>query len=212
MQTKSKELIKGYEQSLVKIILNCVSELPFSFGKKKIVGVLRGSKSSYVIDHKLYQLDMYGILPDFKVKYLYCVLEKMQEQGLLEVEMVSNFGNRPTLTVTQAGKDFLDGKSSTDVDFATALSNREITLLNDQEQVLFDDLRQLRRDLASEQGLPAFMICGNICLREVAKTKPKSEPELLLINGIGESFVHNYGNDFLGAIELFDYSENIPSE
>jgi ATP-dependent DNA helicase RecQ len=169
MKTKAEELIKGYEQSLVKVIHKCNEELPFSFGKKKIVGVLRDSKSSYVIDHKLYQLNMYGILPDFKVKYLYCVLEKMQEQGLLEIEMVSGFGNLPTLKVTHAGKDFLDGKSSTDVEFAAILSDKEVTLLDDQEQVLFDDLRQLRRDLASEQGLPAFTICGNICLREWRK-------------------------------------------
>lgn len=65
MQTKAKELIKGYEQSLVKVILYCICELPFSFGMKKTVGVLRGSKSSYVFNHNLHQLDMYGFLPDF---------------------------------------------------------------------------------------------------------------------------------------------------
>ena len=176
------------------------------------MGVLRGSKSSYVIDHNLYLLDMYGILPDFKVKYLNCVLESMQEQGLLAIEMVSDFQNRPTLKVTKEGKDFLDGKSPTDVEFAATLSNKEVTLLNDQEQVLFEDLRQLRRDLAFDKGLPAYMICSTISLREVAKTKPKSEHELLLINGIGENIVHNYGEDFLRVIELFDNPEKLVSE
>ena len=77
---------------------------------------------------------MYGILPDFKAKYLRSVIELMQEQGLLAIKMVSNFGNLPTLILTQEGKDTLDGKSSTDVDFATRLSDRDITLLNDQER------------------------------------------------------------------------------
>jgi uncharacterized protein YpbB len=83
MQPQAKEIIKEYERSLVKVILYCICELPFSFGKQKIIGVLRGSKSSFVIDHELYQLDMYGILPDYKVKYLNFVLERMQDQGLL---------------------------------------------------------------------------------------------------------------------------------
>jgi len=212
MQTKSKEIIKGYEQSLIKIILFCISELPFSFETKKVIGVLRGSKSAYVINHDLYQLEMYGILPDFKVKYLKSVIERMQEQGLLAIEMVSDFGNLPTLKLTQEGKDYLDGKSSTDVEFAATLSDREITLLNDQEQVLYEDLRQLRFKLSVDKAVPAYVICHNITLREIAKSKPKSERELLLINGVGENFVHNYGKDFLRVIELFEPSENMYTE
>jgi len=212
MQTKSKELIKGYEQSLVKMILYCISELPFSFGTKKVIGVLRGSKSAYVIDHDLYQLEMYGILPYFKVKYLKSVIDKMQEQGLLAIEMVSDFNNLPTLKLTEEGKDYVDGKSSTDVEFAVTLSDREITLLNDQEQVLYEDLRQLRFNLSVDKAVPAYVICHNITLREIAKLKPKSEDELLLINGIGENFVHNYGKDFLRIIELYENPEHMYSE
>ncbi|MFC1923202.1 RQC domain-containing protein [Chloroflexota bacterium] len=204
MQTKSNEIIKGYEQSLVKIILYCISELPFSFGTKKVIGVLRGSKSAYVIDHELYQLEMYGILPDFKVKYLKSVIEKMLEQGLLVIKMVSDFRNLPTLILTQEGKDFLDGKSSTNVDFAASLSDGEVILLDEQELVLFENLRQLRRDLAFDKEIPAYMVCSTISLRELAKSKPKSELDLPLVNGIGESFVLNYGADFLKIIELYN--------
>jgi len=203
MQPQAKEVIKEYERSLVKVILYCIHELPFSFGKKKIIGVLRGSKSSYVIDHDLYQLDMYGILPDFKVKYLNCVLERMLEEGLLAVEMVSDFQNRPTLIVTQEGKKFLDGLSLIEIRFAARLSDKDVIILNDQEQILFDDLRKRRRNIASDQEIPAFMICGNICLREMAKKKPLSIAEMLQINGIGEKFIGEYGNDFLFIIKQF---------
>ena len=209
MRTNSKEIIKGYEQSLVKVILYCISELPFSFGTKKVIGVLRGSKSAYVIDHELYQLEMYGILPNFKVKYLRSVIEKMQEQGLLAIEMVSGFGNRPTLIITREGRDYLVGESSTDVEFAVTLSDKEVILLNEQELVLFGDLRQLRRDLAFDKGIPAYMICSTISLRELAKSRPKSDEELLLITGIGANIVHNYGADFLRVIDLYENSEKL---
>jgi ATP-dependent DNA helicase RecQ len=162
-----------------------------------------------VIDHELYLLEMYGILPDFKVKYLKSVIEKMQVHGLLAIEMVSDFGNLPTLKITREGKDYLDGKSSTDVEFAVTLSDREVILLNEQELVLFEDLRQLRRDLASDKGIPAYMICSTISLRELAKAQPKSEDDLFLISGIGTHIVNNYGADFLKVIELYEKSENL---
>jgi len=45
----------------------------------------------------------------------------------------------------------------------------------------------------------------------MAKSKPKSERELLLINGIGEKFIHNYGDDFLGVIAVFKNPEKMYS-
>lgn len=209
MQPQAKEVIKEYERSLVKVILYCICELPFSFGKKKIVGVLRGSKSSYVVDHELYRLDTYGILPDFKGKYLNSIIESLLDRGLLKVEMVSDFHNRPTLTVTQEGKKFLDGLSSTEILFAARLSDKEVILLDDQEQVLYDCLRGRRRNLASDKDVPPYVICHNTSLREIAKKKPQSEMELLQINGIGKKFVTNYGEDFLSVIKQFDEPEQL---
>ena len=88
MNNIAQDVIQAYEQSLVKIILYCIAELPFQFGMKRIVQVLRGSKSSFVIDHEIYKPDMYGILPNFRAAYLDRVIEKMREQGLLTIEMV----------------------------------------------------------------------------------------------------------------------------
>jgi superfamily II DNA helicase RecQ len=81
MNNIAQDVIQAYERSLVKIILYCIAELPFQFGMKRIVQVLRGSKSSFVIDHEIYKLDMYGILPNFRSAYLDRVIEKMREQG-----------------------------------------------------------------------------------------------------------------------------------
>jgi uncharacterized protein YpbB len=73
---------------------------------KRIVQVLRGSKTSFVIDHEINKLDMYGILPNFRSAYLDRVIEKMREQGLLTIEMVvSPYGSLPTIIITQKGED-----------------------------------------------------------------------------------------------------------
>ena len=59
MNKATQEVIRSYEQSLVKIILCCISELPFQFGKNKLIRVLTGSKSSFVIDYEIYKLEVY---------------------------------------------------------------------------------------------------------------------------------------------------------
>jgi len=194
----TQEVIRGYGQSLVKIILCCSPELPFQFGKNKLIRVLTGSKSSFVIDHEIY-----GILPNFRHAYLETVINKMQEADLLEIEMVSQYQNRPTLKITQKGRDCLDGQYNADIRFAQGLSDKEVILLDDEEQELFEEPRAKRNVLATEKSIPAYAVCSNIRLREMDKYKPMNESELLSIKGIGGKFTQNYGDDNLGSIESF---------
>ena len=204
MNNFAQDVIQAYERSLVKIILYCIAELPFQFGMKRIVQVLRGSKSSFVIDHEIYKLDMYGILPNFRSAYLDRVIEKMREQGLLTIEMVvSRYGNLPTIKITDKGEDYLVSKYEAHINFAQELSDREVILLDDKEKILFEELKQIRRDLSVEEEIPAYMVCSTISLREIAKSKPKTGSELLNVHGIGEKFMQKYGNGFICAIKLF---------
>ena len=64
-------------------------------------------------------------------------------------------------------------------------------------------------NLSVDKAVPAYVICHNITMREIAKSQPKSEYELLLINGVGEKFVHNYSKDFLRVIELHKYPDQM---
>ncbi len=203
MHIHSQDVIQDYEQALIKIILGCIKELPLSFGIKKVTGVLRGSKSIFIIDHELYKLDSYGILPTFKTKYLKTIIEKMIKHGLLEIEMVSEYKNLPTLIITQKGQNFLENKISENIKFVDELSDRDVILLNTEEQRLYDALRELRRDTAKEEDQPAYIICGNISLREMAKFKPETDAELLSITNIGEKFIQKYGYGFLEVIKSF---------
>jgi ATP-dependent DNA helicase RecQ len=131
------------------------------------------------------------------------IIEKMIKHGLLEIEMVSEYKNLPTLIITQKGQNFLANKISENIKFVGELSDRDVILLNNEEQRLYDALRELRRDTAKKEELPAYIICGNISLREMAKFKPETEAELLSITNIGEKFIQKYGYDFLEVIKSF---------
>ena len=65
---------------------------------------------------------------------------------------------------------------------------------------LFDHLRGLRRTLASERGVPAYVVFGDASLRDMARLRPASSEALLEVKGVGDRKLAEYGEAFLGAI------------
>lgn len=61
-------LLNSYETAISKIVLCCVNELPFPLGISRITRVLKGSKSSFIIDHDLTRLDTYAAFSNFTRK------------------------------------------------------------------------------------------------------------------------------------------------
>jgi ATP-dependent DNA helicase RecQ len=69
-----------------------------------------------------------------------------------------------------------------------------------EDQDLFEELRALRKRLASERGLPAYMVFSDATLRAMAGSRPATEHELLAVPGVGGKKLETYGVDFLDAI------------
>jgi len=69
-----------------------------------------------------------------------------------------------------------------------------------EDQDLFEELRVLRKRLASDRGLPAYMVFSDATLRSMAVRRPTRELELLAISGVGAKKLETYGDDFLAAI------------
>jgi ATP-dependent DNA helicase RecQ len=65
---------------------------------------------------------------------------------------------------------------------------------------LFERLKVLRRQLASERGVPAYVVFSDACLLEMAARRPQSEAELLTVSGVGMSKLERYGAAFLAEI------------
>ena len=70
----------------------------------------------------------------------------------------------------------------------------------DQED-LFEELRLLRKELADERGVPAYIVFNDASLREMATTAPANPHEFLAISGVGQKKLESYGAAFLGLIE-----------
>ena len=71
---------------------------------------------------------------------------------------------------------------------------------------LFDELRSLRRKLADEHNVPAYIICSDATLRGLCRKRPATREDLLEVTGIGEKKADAYGEAFLAAIAEYEAS------
>jgi ATP-dependent DNA helicase RecQ len=71
------------------------------------------------------------------------------------------------------------------------------------DEVLFDRLRKLRRQLADERNVPAYIVFSDVTLRLMARDYPASEREFAHITGVGEKKLREFGEVFLGEIAAY---------
>ena len=71
------------------------------------------------------------------------------------------------------------------------------------DQTLFDQLRTLRRELASERGVPPYIIFSDVALRHMAREYPTTLAEFGLMHGVGEKKLIEYGELFTQAIATY---------
>lgn len=76
----------------------------------------------------------------------------------------------------------------------------EVATLSDEDAELFEQLRVLRRSLADETGVPAYIVFGDKVLLEMVSRRPTNERELLRVPGVGEAKLERYGSAFLRVL------------
>jgi ATP-dependent DNA helicase RecQ len=71
------------------------------------------------------------------------------------------------------------------------------------DEGLFDRLRQLRKRLADERDVPAYIVFSDVALRQMARDYPRNEREFARISGVGEKKLREFGDVFLGEIAVY---------
>jgi ATP-dependent DNA helicase RecQ len=70
----------------------------------------------------------------------------------------------------------------------------------DYDEVLFDELRRLRKMIADERSLPAYIVFSDVSLRQMARYYPTTETEFARISGVGEKKLADFGRAFIELI------------
>jgi ATP-dependent DNA helicase RecQ len=70
---------------------------------------------------------------------------------------------------------------------------------------LFETLRVLRRKIALEKGVPAYIVFSDVTLRDMARRKPLTPEDFLKVNGVGDKKCEEYGTRFIAAIKEYSH-------
>lgn len=185
------------------MFLSCVKRTRERFGVAHIVNILRGSRNDRILQLGHDKLSTYGI-----GRHLSGAEWRHLAGELIRGNYLHQDSDRfNALSVTPEGHTVLfDGETVTvrrpPRTSVQAPASRD-ALDVQPHPALFERLRELRKRLADEAGIPPYVIFHDRTLRQMAAELPATEGELLRIPGIGQRKILDFGEIFLGTIADF---------
>lgn len=179
-------------------VLSCIIRMGQRWGKAITAKVLCGSADRTVKDRAFNELSTYGILKgDYSMKEATNLIDFMISRDLIGVSQ----GEFPTIFVTEKGKEVLTGGDR------VTRKQAVVTVAIGDADPLFEKLRDLRKSLADEAGVPPYVIFSDKSLKDMCARKPIDEESFLEVHGVGENKLAKYGEPFLEAIREFQSAE-----
>jgi len=186
--------------------LSCVYRTGQRFGAAHLTDVLIGNKTDRVERLRHDKIRTFGVGQQLSESEWRSVFRQLMAGGLLSVNLSRISGFRltrrswPILKGERQVRFRKDPGPSTGIQQAREAPRAESAPLRAEDHLLWEKLRELRREIADRHGIPAFVVFHDKTLREMATRKPASREELLLVNGVGETKAARYGGAFLQAI------------
>lgn len=180
-------------------ILSCVVRLEERFGGDYTAKVLAGSQEQRILELGHDRLSTYGLLSDHNVRTIRDWIEQLVGQNFLV-----KTGEFNTLSVTETGWQVLRGK--TEPRLLKPAEQRQTTFASASDswegcdRALFDELRTLRKQLADERNVPAYVVLSDATLRDLSRRRPTNLENMRGVRGIGERKLADFGEPFLQAI------------
>ncbi|MGB4069284.1 MAG: ATP-dependent DNA helicase RecQ [Nitrospira sp.] len=193
-----------------KAILETVSWCMGRYGMGRIVDMLRGSRSKALLAYGAENCPTYGICRAQTKPIVTGLVKNLIQSGYLRIEGTEY----PTLELTSTGREVLQGTCAValpqgeepQADVSENKPRRSsaafagIAQSSVPDRQLVERLRQLRSELAEEEGVAPFLIFHDKTLKAIAGYKPGTPAALLEIPGIGEMKAERYGRRVLAVV------------
>ena len=204
-------------------ISRCVHDVGQRVGSGKIVKILRGSRAQDLAWLNPERMPTFGMLKDVNEARVRDVLSQMATDGYLSIAegrmTIVMFGARAAETdapdfhyeikrVERKSAAAGSGRSGGVADTADSANVPGDALgsyiPDDDEESLFQKLRELRRTIAQEIGKPPYIVFSDKTLRDMARIKPITNAQFLAVNGVGQHKLDLYGKRFMEAVASFN--------
>jgi ATP-dependent DNA helicase RecQ len=202
---------------IVQKALSAIARANEQIGTRTLIDILKGYASQEVIEKGYDKLKTYGAGRDVPGKDWQDYLLQMLNLGYFEIA----YNENNHLKITEAGKKVLFGKERAQLIVikreesygkkGSAKENKTAspaplftpTVFENEDEGLFEALRQLRKKLADQLAIPAYIVLSDKTLHLLALKKPGDMEAFGEISGIGEFKKEKYGKDFLAVINEY---------
>ena len=192
-----------------KAIFRAIIATEERYGASMISSIVRGERTDRITRAGLDALSVFGYLSDVGDKEIKGLIQQFIASGYLR----SSMGKYPVLSVTAGAEEVLAGHKEVEeirqevivpsrkTKKSASISRSEVP--RSGSGGLFEHLRQHRKQLASQLGVPPYIIFPDTVLIDLANIRPKTLGEFGNIKGVGEAKLKKYGLSFLEAISQY---------
>ncbi len=192
-----------------KAIFRAIIATEERYGASMISSIVRGERTDRITRAGLDALFVFGYLSDVGDKEIKGLIQQFVASGYLR----SSIGKYPVLSVTAGAEEVLAGHKEVEeirqevivpsrkTKNSASISRSEVS--RSGSGGLFEHLRQHRKQLASQLGVPPYIIFPDTVLIDLANIRPKTLGEFGNIKGVGEAKLKKYGLSFLEAISQY---------
>jgi ATP-dependent DNA helicase RecQ len=204
--------VEGVPDALIvaQKILSSIVRQGERFGADYSAGVLVGSREDRVLANHHDQLSTYGLLKDETRSAVRNWIEQLAEQDC--IERVGEYG---VLKLTDKGRRILKGIEHPLLIEAPKKKAAPKPMVEKDswagvDRELFEVLRRLRRILAQQRGMPAYIVFSDATLRDLSKKRPQTPADMLRVSGVGLKKLEQYGEQVLH--EIREYCRKNPNQ
>jgi len=181
--------------------LSCVKRADEKFGAGHIVDILLGSKNEKVLRWEHDKLSTYGIGTELTKKQWMHIARQLLTMSYLRQE-----GEFHTLSLTVKALEALKKRETIfgvmqEAERVQKKGGKKVEV--EYNSALFALLRQKRKAMADEAGVPPYVIFSDRTLTEMSAYYPQSNESLLAISGVGQAKLQKYGEPFLEVIKTY---------
>ena len=201
---------------IVQKALSAIVRTDQQIGTGVLVDILRGNMSPEVVGKGYQQLKTFAAGRDVPARDWHDYLLQMLQLGYFEIA----YNENNHLKITSAGSDVLFGRATARLVVIRREETNEtkrgrkrkatvpaqelpLGLPNTENEALFEALRKLRKRLADEEALPAYIVLSDKVLHLLSTSRPTNLEEFGNISGIGEHKKKKYGKEFINLIRKY---------
>ena len=175
------------------------------FGVGHLADVLAGKETDKVHSFNHHRLSVFGICDDDEMKLVKPVARALIARDALRADAYGGLSFGP------GAKPVLKGEESVVIAVPPPRKGRGRRSDAGPADPFFEALREARRAIASESGVPPYVVFHDSTLREIAAKRPRSLSALASVQGVGEAKLARYGEAMLEAIRRAEETMNVPA-